>query len=257
MHNSDLRIALSLIGSPGWHGGITYVQNIIQALNSLSDKPQVFLYVDLYNIVKLEHHLHLTKEVDGLVILDPNQQLRNQLKSDIPIHFFDNHSDLFAYIDFLYPILNSSLPNYPTASWIPDFQHIHLPQFFSDKECKERNTKFDNVAKNAKLLLLSSEDVKKDFLHLYPNYSGVIKILHFHSVLPREYFPTQTQNILEKYNIHSKYLICCNQFWKHKNHITLFKAIAELKTRGLIIPVVCTGSTTDYRSKGFFSRTQA
>lgn len=42
-----------------------------------------------------------------------------------------------------------------------------------------------------------------------------------------------------------------NQFWKHKNHMLVFKAINELKKENVEICLVCTGHLDDYRNKNY------
>ena len=47
---------------------------------------------------------------------------------------FASFPELFKEIDFYYPVQANVWPNVCSASWIPDFQHIYLPEFFSPDE---------------------------------------------------------------------------------------------------------------------------
>lgn len=58
-------------------------------------------------------------------------------------------------------------------------------------------------------------------------------------------------NVLKKYDIKDEFFYMPNQFWKHKNHMTVFKAVNELKKDGIQICVVCTGHLADYRNKTY------
>jgi glycosyltransferase involved in cell wall biosynthesis len=44
----------------------------------------------------------------------------------------------------------------------------------------------------------------------------------------------------------------CNQFWKHKDHPTVIKAMSLLKQKGIEITVVCTGATEDFRNPDYY-----
>jgi glycosyltransferase involved in cell wall biosynthesis len=50
-----------------------------------------------------------------------------------------------------------------------------------------------------------------------------------------------------KYGFRGKYFYLPNQFWAHKNHWLVLKAVAELKSRGTEVLVICTGNLNDYR----------
>ncbi len=50
------------------------------------------------------------------------------------------------------------------------------------------------------------------------------------------------------YNLkYGSYFIISNQFWKHKDHLTAFKAIKALVAEGVPVKLICTGNRTDYR----------
>jgi len=87
---------------------------------------------------------------------------------------------------------------------------------------------------------------------LYPESRAITHVLHFHTSIDNEIFKTDVKSIQQLYRLPSKYVICCNQFWKHKNHLLLFEAIAELRDQGVVIPLICTGSTEDYRFADYF-----
>ena len=50
-----------------------------------------------------------------------------------------------------------------------------------------------------------------------------------------------------------KYIFTPNQFWVHKNHICIIEALKILKSRGLIVQCVFTGSNYDHRKPDHFS----
>ena len=57
-------------------------------------------------------------------------------------------------------------------------------------------------------------------------------------------------NILRKYDIKKNYFILPNQFWKHKNHITVLKALKFIKDNfGIEVLIVSTGNIYNWRHK--------
>lgn len=59
--------------------------------------------------------------------------------------------------------------------------------------------------------------------------------------------------VKEKYGVSGKYFMVANQFWVHKNHMTLFRAIKRLVDRGhKDIRCVCTGALKDYRNQDYY-----
>ncbi|MFV0350129.1 MAG: glycosyltransferase, partial [Halodesulfovibrio sp.] len=56
-----------------------------------------------------------------------------------------------------------------------------------------------------------------------------------------------------RYGIKGDYLMCCNQFWVHKDHKTLFSALALLRERGIRPQLVCTGAAEDARHPDYFN----
>jgi len=62
-----------------------------------------------------------------------------------------------------------------------------------------------------------------------------------------------------RYGIEGPYFIICNQFWRHKDHETAFRAFAAFRraATGAGVTLVCTGDTSDYRHQDHFARISA
>ena len=67
----------------------------------------------------------------------------------------------------------------------------------------------------------------------------------------------KVQAAIDKYKLPAEYFICSNQFWKHKNHHVILRAINYLKNRGIHVHVVFTGKETDYRDPLYFDTFKA
>ena len=148
----------------------------------------------------------------------------------------------------------TNLKTIKTINWIPDFQHIHLPQMFSEKEIQNRNNNFFKLIRDSDLIVLSSFDALKDMKKFAPNYEYKARVLQFVSQPNSRYFELDEHDkslLLQKYEIKDDFFYIPNQFWKHKNHMMIFEAISELKKDGVEINIVCTGYLGDYRNKTY------
>lgn len=161
---SSLRVGIPVIGDKDWLGGVYYIDSLIKAVHSLPkvERPQLFLIIaepSLNSIALLQDALPL---LDGILFLGYDAgRAKAEIKQQI-IHC-PSQPDLFSAIDFFYPVLGDVLPNVSSASWIFDFQHVHLPEFFSSAEIQRRNTAFQRIAQHAKLVVFSSKDSENDF----------------------------------------------------------------------------------------------
>jgi len=252
---NNLRIGIPIIGSKIWSGGVTYIELLIKAVSALpsNERPKLLLVVTEGTIDAVELHEHILPLLDGILFFGNDIQKAERVLNQ-PFKHVSSLNELLKEFDFFYPVQANVWPDVCSASWIPDFQHIHLPGFFSQQELQERDTSFQRIAALAKLLVLSSKDAEKDFRSLYPHSKTVIRILSFHTMMPDDLYSVNPLDIQQKYGLPDEFLICSNQFWAHKNHILVFEAIAELKRKGKTVHLVCTGSTDDYRFPEYFKQ---
>ena len=240
----------------GWTGGINYYKNLFFALSKHPNgniKIVVFvgkktkekqIYGKYAKIVeKSFFDFNSVENIFGRVcnklFRDPNWCLRKILKKykiDIV-----SHSPL------------PEIKGVKTLSWIPDFQHIHLPEFFTKEELKARDDIFILQAQKSDGLILSSFDALNDLKKfLNGRISVPTFVLQFVSQPNEQYF-NLTENdkgdLLKKYNLPNVFFYVPNQMWAHKNHIVLFEAVKILKEKGISICVVCTGNMADYRNE--------
>jgi glycosyltransferase involved in cell wall biosynthesis len=130
--------------------------------------------------------------------------------------------------------------------WIPDFQHLRLPDYFTATDRRLRDRTFLELARRAFRVMLSSESAARDFAEFAPAFRHKARVVRFASLLGREPardpFPTVT-----RYRLPEKFALVANQFWRHKNHEVVAEALAQLAARGLRIPCVLVGLPADYR----------
>lgn len=137
--------------------------------------------------------------------------------------------------------------------WIPDFQHNHLPEFFTEKEITQRNKIYQRVAGEREPLVLSSNDSFRDFCSFYPGEKDNIFVVPFVSYVEpvlSNLTEEKEQTVLDRYNMTGRRYACImNQFWQHKNHIAVVKAIQIYFTENSDSDFlfVFTGKMSDYR----------
>lgn len=131
------------------------------------------------------------------------------------------------------------------VGWIADFQHFRMPEFFSEGEIKARDVHFSDIIARCDRVLLSSRDAERDCIRFNPAARGKTRVHPFPSGLAFQAIPSAS--VTAKYHLPEKYALVANQFWAHKNHLTVIEAARQLAGRGLHMPIVLTGLPADYR----------
>ena len=253
--NKPFRIGLVMQGGSHWMGGVEYIKNIVFALSTLpqevKDKFEICLICD----PALDRNLYesILQYTSNVFYLDPNNLL-TKIKSKIQrlrssetyprlVSFLKKHQ---VKIDFLYPYFSLSYNPCPSSEWIPDFQHKYLPDYFTDKDISVRNKLFGTVAKYSPKIVVSSESSKSDILKFFPaSTNKKVEVLSF-TTFPLDSWYTDTpEEAIAQYNLPSKYFLVSNQFWPHKNHDVVFRAIKLLQDRDIQINIVFTGKIDD------------
>ncbi len=223
-------------GSDGWTAGPNYLKNIALASAALPPQHRIRLVylVQPNQVASLEQYQHILSLADDIRLFT----------SGVPLED----------IDVLYPVLSlpEAIPSTPArVHWIPDFQHCHLPHLFSAEDIQWRNRRFASLAAGSDLVVLSSQTALNDFQHFFDVRCPTV-VLRFISSPEPGWVEVEPQATLHRLGIESSFIMCCNQFWKHKDHLTLFKALHLLRQKGKIIQLVCTGAKEDHRNPQHF-----
>ncbi len=252
----DLTLGIELINDHAWMGGTIYLRNLVRCLSRLpsSERPRIKLLGDSESVDALQ----------AIIGGQPDATLPHSLSafwwrlvSRVPMKRFHRLIDRIRHhdpgaIDVLYPGFGSAPPGVAMMRWIPDFQHRHLPDLFSEQERCARDESMRRVASQPGILILSSQAALRDFHQFFPEAISTPRVWSFHSLLELPHLETSPAISLPM-DLPPKYLYLPNQFWVHKNHLVLFKALALLRdVHGMIIPVICTGSSADARAKNHY-----
>lgn len=124
-----------------------------------------------------------------------------------------------------------------------DLQHIHLPEFFSAEQRKERDDVYRKYCNQASLIIAPTTWVKQDLVDQYGIEADRITVVNVPPVTAAYPAPTPTQieTIAAGHELPDRYVFYPAQTWAHKNHRRLFEALKLLRERGLCVPLICSG----------------
>lgn len=147
-------------------------------------------------------------------------------------------------------------PDCALVGYVPDYQHRHLPHLFSANELAERDEVFGRLVAGSDAMVMNARAVADDMRRFTPGALPGLHALPFAPNLDPEWLRARPE-LLAPYAIAGPYFIVCNQFWMHKDHLTAFRAMAEIAGRHPEVSLVCTGGTSDYRDPGYFGKLEA
>jgi len=244
MESNRFRLGIIFNFDPRWTGGLIYVLNSIKILNFLEDKDKPTVVV-VFNAQTEKYVTEIDYPYIEMVPYKYPSVYKGYLLSML------KNKNLFVHDLVESQKLNGIFPmhDYPVkskldvklVSWYADLQHKYYPQFFPKKRLLERDIRINKILNNSKDLVVSSQAVKDDFLKFYKVPKSIkIHIYHFVSII--DDLPSlSSQEIKSKYDLPEHYFIISNQFQKHKNHLVVFKALAELQKKGVAIHIAITG----------------
>jgi glycosyltransferase involved in cell wall biosynthesis len=257
------RVGLVYSYNEKWVAGSYYILNIIHALNKIGDqkKPEIILLTDskeTFEKIKLETQYPYLQFYKFPFIAKYNllEKVLNKMSRVTFGTQLINKKPKFPKLEFLYPNEIQGFPDYvKKINWIPDFQEDYLPQFFSEEEVNRRKEYQKNILVKSDVVVFSSRDAKNDFERLYPKSKTKLFVLPF-AVTHPDFSNEKIDDLLIKYNLPKIYFLVPNQFWVHKNHIIILKAVKNLIEKGIDIKVAFTGKNHDFRNIDYFKYLQ-
>jgi hypothetical protein len=250
-----------------WLGGVYVILNLIRCLEKFSKnkiKPVLVVNKKLEkNEEKIFRNYKLLK-----TDLFNNRNLFFKIFSKLNILIFGKfyqYENFFLRekIDFVshVNVFNSNIffgkkSLVKTLSFIPDLQHIHLKENFSLKKRLMRNLNIYLCGLFSSKILLSSLDTKKDI-------KKVSNVAYENSEISRFIFETPRKNdilslkqLQKKYKFSGDYFYLPNQYWVHKNHEVVLRALTLLKRKSEIkkILIISSGNSDDHRNPQHFKK---
>jgi len=140
-----------------------------------------------------------------------------------------------------------------TIGWIADFQHVHLPEYFTREEILVRDNQFRDVCVNSDRVIVSSECARADLCTIFPEYAHKAELLRFVAGPDLLVQASILEELQKLYGFDGPYFLLPNQFWPHKNHRIVLDALRLLKSRNQPYLVLVTGSTKGHTSPLYFT----
>ena len=144
-----IRVGFVFAFDEGWLGGINYFRNLLTALYDLPDrKIEAVIFTGLKSAEKhfdgfpaikiVRSHLFDKRSVPSRI----RHIVRIILKRDLLLERLLNKHEVCVLSHSSWLPRNVSIP---TIGWIPDFQHVRLPEFFSTDEVAKRNRYYRDI----------------------------------------------------------------------------------------------------------------
>ena len=241
----------------GWLGVTNYYLNLFNTIKSFSkkrnDKIKIIIITDNFITNKEKSYFKNLK-----IIKTKNLNRRSKLIKIFNLFqiiffgknfFFEkflkkNNIDIISHTSFLG--IRSKIPS---IKWFPDFQEYHFPDNFGFKQKIARRLDLILSRIHSTKLLVSSQSVLRDLYKINKKaYMKTIVLNHFNKL--RNEKIKKISIIEKKYNIKipKNFIYLPNHYWKHKNHLTVFRSINFIKKKlNKKIYLVTTGEKNDYR----------
>lgn len=141
----------------------------------------------------------------------------------------------------------SSIKSFP---WFGDFQYYHFPENFSFKNIILKKINIIFCTKHSTKIILSSNDSRNDLkkISIKAYKKSVVNQFPFSLISKNKIL--SSKRIKKKYNIKNNFFYLPNQYFVHKNHIVVLKAlriILDTKNNEKIT-IVSTGLNNDHRN---------
>jgi glycosyltransferase involved in cell wall biosynthesis len=239
----------------GWMGGLNYHSNLLASIAALPDRRiETVLLVGPDDAAEAARRFPTDELVATRLVLPRGHRrlmgmaTQRVLGRNLALEWLArrHHIDVFTHM----PPMGARSP-LKVISWIPDFQHVRLPDFFSPEDRKIRDRGHRAIVDQANTIVLSSHDALNDLLARYQKAASRARVLQFVSGLGYGGAHCPRAVLAAKYGLDRPWFHVPNQLWKHKNHQVVIDALGLLRREGLAPLVVSTGSTEDFRHPGF------
>lgn len=250
-----LNIGIFYQNDEAWIGGTYYLLNLVQALKVSDDYRRPIITVLSSNIADFEQLKKLTDypflEFANTAAEPPTwKRIFNRLARPI---LRKNLFETRPRLDAVFPLRGQKYLHFTALCkqricWIPDFQEEFLPHLFDAADLADRRNSHQYTAKNMPHLVLSSQAAAADFAQFYGDIAKCkVHVLPFAVTHEQSYKELNINDLCKKYDLPKAYYFAPNQFWAHKNHWAILKAMAQLKAEGSEVVMVFSGKEMDYR----------
>ena len=194
------------------------------------------------------------RAVDAYNILTGNEFDSNRHDASYSLGAFLDELNLDV-LHVPYQVPPSYELNVPLAVTMHDVQEIHLPQFFTAEDRRDRAIWHLRAIRQAAVVVVSFEHVKQDLIRYFscPEEQVVVVPLPIEQCSLQSPSPAESKQYRQKYARYPDFFLYPAQTWEHKNHLRLIEAFGVVRRRtGRPLSLICTG-----RKNGFYSRIES
>lgn len=269
-----MRVLFPLHGFVAWNGGLDLVRTMSSALEAVALERNIEVHYAIPVPTRSQRWLaaavrrwHLFRSGDATgrgasteavlaQAIDQITQGRSGILCDATAGGILATADKID-ADIVFPTM---LPLGPASrrrvGYIFDFQHRHLPQYFSPRIRRNRDRRFRALARDVNAIVVNASTVARDaqrFLRMPPER---ILALPFSPYALPWWFDADPQATREAYGIGPRFLMVSNHFWVHKDHETALRAFALVRRAPGQddLELVLTGDPVDHRDPAHYGR---
>ena len=243
-----------------WIGGYNYHLSLFKCLKKFNNKVNIIIFVNKniskydqnllkeYKIIKTDRFNHSSFAIRVDKILSKFKILLKGKDNKLDQFFKKYKIDIVSH--FTYLGKKSLIRSIPII-W--DFQELYNKKNFRYSDIVLRKINSIMCNKHSDKVILGSNHTFNDYskvLNKKINNGVIINQAYFFNLKIKKKIP-----LLKKYNIANKsFFLLPNQYWRHKNHIVLLKALKYLndinKKNNFL--VISTGNTKNWRDAKYF-----
>jgi glycosyltransferase involved in cell wall biosynthesis len=144
--------------------------------------------------------------------------------------------DMPAGLDVVHYPVTVPIPRFdgPRVITLFDVQHLEMPEFFSRAERTYRRFAYDRAARQATLVITSSEHSRERAIELVGVDPGRVEVVPLG--IDHERFrpdPADDHSALAGFDLPERFVVYPANLWPHKNHARLVAALARTSDRSL------------------------
>ena len=251
-----IRLAFIIHFDQTWLGGLNVILNLINSIlksRTFNSKIKIVLITNSKRKIK---KLILNKDVEiieDLKFFKQNMFIKILDKISIILigktiflekFFIKYNVDYISHTTLVTG--NNSLAK--SIVWIPDFQYLYFPEFFSFKYKMLKMLNLKIYKKHAYKILLSSNTASKDLKKIcnISKNKVIINKFSFNVESPKNL--KKFTHLKKKYSLKRDFFYMPNQYWLHKNHKIIIEALNKMSKQSKEnIIIYSSGSKKDYR----------
>ena len=259
-----IRVAFLMNYNPrSWFGGTNLIKNLIYCIKRFSNGKIEPILIVSKSLSKDELKEFKNIKLIKTDLFNHSLILRILLKMEILFFGKSNKIDLFFKKNKIQLISHSNVLAYnfltgrnsdiKCLSWVADFQYLYYPKYFryNTKFLRNLNIKFCTV--HSSKILLSSYDAQQDLKRVSKKAFNKSAVSQFFFQSPKQSEILNINKLNKKFHLKGKFFYMPNQYWTHKNHITVLKSLKHLKEKNKNFTVISTGHNHDHRNNSYFN----